>query len=66
MTHYLIGNDISHLPILYIIGLTLVVLHQHLPIYCLPNAKGQPAATEPAQHDRRCPLGCADLLDGAK
>ncbi|MEY2801779.1 MAG: hypothetical protein RL513_1364 [Pseudomonadota bacterium] len=30
---------------------------------CLPNAKGQPAATEPAKHDRRGPLGCADLLD---
>jgi hypothetical protein len=27
------------------------------------NAQGQPAATEPAQHDRRGPLGCADLLD---
>lgn len=27
-----------------------------------PNAKGQPAATEPAQHDGRGPLGCADLL----
>lgn len=27
-----------------------------------PNAKGQPAATEPAQHDGRGPLGCADVL----
>jgi hypothetical protein len=27
------------------------------------NDQGQPAATEPAQHDRRGPLGCADLLD---
>jgi len=27
-----------------------------------PNAQGQPAATEPAQQDRRGQLGCADLL----
>ena len=27
-----------------------------------PIAQGQPAATEPAQLDRRGPLGCADLL----
>jgi hypothetical protein len=28
----------------------------------LPNAQGQPAATEPAQQAGRGPLGCADLL----
>ena len=28
----------------------------------LPNAKGQPAATEPAKQAGRGPLGCADLL----
>jgi len=40
----------------------MVDLRRVLSLPCLPNAQGQPAATEPAQQDRRGPLGCAGLL----